>query len=554
MLYPLSYEGVVSACTTCAHRPPAYVGVRDCDKSHVVVSDDGACGRDQRRRVSAPSLSGTQAQVDSLVPPLGTRICHHDPSAPCASGGRGEMGAVREEFATSKRAILHVITNPALRRLFSAYTASLVGNGVFTLTVAVVIFRAGGASSIGVLAVTRYVAIGVFAPLTSRILDRHDRRSSMAIAEAARTMCTVLTIVAMDLHSPVVWIGALVVLKGVAGTGFYPAQMAVLPQLSRTSEELAAANVVTSLVESVGVFAGPALAGLFLAFSTPTVAIGVAGVAFAASTLLLVTLSSIAPTHQSDDMVALLAHDEGADAHSGGFLMRALDGFRLVGTQRDLRALLALYVLQCIVYGASTVFSVAIALQLLHIGSAGLGLMESVLGVGGLCGGVAALILVERSRLAWDFGLAVLAWGAPLLIIAFYPHLSAVLAVMAFVGLANSIVDINYLTVIQHMVPNDHLGRVLGAVEAGEVVGMAMGAVTMTGLIHVVGIRSALGLIGGLVALATVPGLPTMRRIDRENFKDEVRHHPHAIFRHRHTRYPNLHRHLSSRLHTATQR
>lgn len=464
------------------------------------------------------------------------------------------MGGVREEFATSKRAVAHVITNPPLRRLFAAYTASLVGNGVFTLTVAIVIFRAGGASAIGVLAVARYVAIAVLGPLTAGLLDNYDRRRMMAVAEAARLVCTVLAGVTIGLHSPVMWLGALVVLKGVAGTGFYPAQMAVLPELSRTSEELAAANVVTSLVESIGVFAGPALAGFFLAVATPAVAVGVAGAAFAASAILLASLSLMSPIHQSDDLVALLSRDGLATETSSGFLARAVDGFRVVGTQRDVRALLLLYVLQCVVYGASTVFSVAIALQLLHIGSAGLGLMESILGVGGLIGGVAALMLVERSRLAWDFGLAVLAWGAPLLIIAFYPHLSAVLGVMAFVGLANSIVDINYLTVIQHMVANDHLGRVLGAVEAGEVIGMAIGALTMTGLIHVVGIRPGLAMIGGFVSLATLPGLPTMRRIDRETFAHDVRHHPHSILRDRHTRYPTLHRHLTRRLHTATQR
>ena len=464
------------------------------------------------------------------------------------------MGAVRDEFATSKRAVSHVMTNSSLRRLFIAYSASLVGNGIFTLTVAVVIFRSGGASAIGVIAVSRYVAIALLAPLTSNLLDLHDRRRTMAIAETARVVCTLLAVVVIGGHLPVAWVGILVVVKGVAGTGFYPAQMAVLPEMSRTTEELAAANVVTSLVESVGVFAGPALAGLFLAFSTPAAAVGVAAGTFCLSALLLAALSSMPPVHQSEDMSALLARDENSDESSGGFVSRALEGFRVVGTQRDLKALLSLYILQCVVYGASTVFTVAIALQLLHIGSSGLGLMESVLGVGGLFGGVTALILVERSRLAWDFGLAVLAWGAPLLIIAFFPHLPAVLGVLAFVGLANSIVDINYITVIQHMVANDHLGRVLGAVEAGEVAGMAIGALAMTGLIHVVGVRLALGLIGGVVALATLPGLPTMRRIDRETFASEVRHHPHSIFRHRHTHYPVLHRHLTRRLHTASQR
>ena len=62
-----------------------------------------------------------------------------------------------------------------------------------------------------------------------------------------------------------------------------------------------------------------------------------------------------------------------------------------------------------------------------------------------------------------------------------------------------------------HIVPNERLGRVLGALEAGQIGGMAIGALLMTVLIQWIGLRPGLALIGLTVTLAVVPGLPSMR-------------------------------------------
>ena len=55
------------------------------------------------------------------------------------------------------------------------------------------------------------------------------------------------------------------------GTVFSPAEAALLPALARTPEELTAANVSSSTLESLGSFVGPALGGLLLAASSTSV-------------------------------------------------------------------------------------------------------------------------------------------------------------------------------------------------------------------------------------------------------------------------------------------
>ena len=51
------------------------------------------------------------------------------------------------------------------------------------------------------------------------------------------------------------------------GTAFRPAAQAILPGLARTPEELAAANVATSVIVSVGGVVGPTLGAIVLAVS-----------------------------------------------------------------------------------------------------------------------------------------------------------------------------------------------------------------------------------------------------------------------------------------------
>ena len=52
---------------------------------------------------------------------------------------------------------------------------------------------------------------------------------------------------------------------------------------------------------------------------------------------------------------------------------------------------------------------------------AGVGYLNSAIGVGGLAGGAVTLALVGRRRLAGDFGAGIVLWGVPLLVIGLWP-------------------------------------------------------------------------------------------------------------------------------------
>src|SRR5437667_298410 len=93
-----------------------------------------------------------------------------------------------------------------------------------------------------------------------------------------------------------------------------------------------------------------------------------------------------------------------APAPRRSFVRDAFAGFGTVAHDARLRLIIGLYGTQTLVAGALNVLIVVAALELLDLGNAGIGYLNSAVGVGGLLGGLGALALIGRTRLASDFG------------------------------------------------------------------------------------------------------------------------------------------------------
>ena len=91
---------------------------------------------------------------------------------------------------------------------------------------------------------------------------------------------------------------------------------------------------------------------------------------------------------------------------AGASPTRSSPGSHVIVRDRQLRLIAALCAAQTVVAGASAVYEVSIALDLLDLGESGIGLLGAVLGVGGMLGGFVALVLGARQRIASDFGWA----------------------------------------------------------------------------------------------------------------------------------------------------
>lgn len=428
-------------------------------------------------------------------------------------GKGGGVGGIRESVRDSKKSIVEVFRNPNLRRLNLAFVGSVVGDSAYAIAVAVYAYTRGGPTAVGALGVVRFVSMAITSPFTSMLADKFERKRVMVVADSIRVVLVLVAAAVINADGPAIVVYALAVVTALAGTAFRPAQAALMPSLANHPGELTAANVVSSTIESVGFFAGPAIGGLLLAVADVATVYVFDAVTFAWSALLVIGLRPASGLAESEPEAQ--DTDSVEETKAPSMFAGLGDGYREIFKNRDIRLLVGLYCAQTVVAGASLVFGVAIALDLLKMGESGVGVINSAVGVGGLIGGFVALMLAQRGKLARDFGLGVMLWAAPLLLIAAWPTLVSALIAMGFIGLANSVVDVNAFTILQRLVPDAVMGRVFGAMESAIVGGMGVGALLMPALINTIGLRSGLVVIGATVSVIVLLGIAGLNRIDK---------------------------------------
>ena len=176
----------------------------------------------------------------------------------------------------------------------------------------------------------------------------------------------------------------------------------------------------------------------------------------------------------------------------------------MIVADRRLRVLTGLFAVQTFVDGALGVLVVVLALETLDLGASGVGLLNSSLGVGGIVGGVAAAMLVARSKLGTDLGVGLLLWGVPLLLVGLWPEAWVAFAAFAVVGVGNTVVDVAGDTLLQRAVPDAVLARAFAAMESVTLVAVALGSVAAPVLIDLIGDRATLLVVGALLPVAAL--------------------------------------------------
>jgi predicted MFS family arabinose efflux permease len=255
-------------------------------------------------------------------------------------------------------------------------------------------------------------------------------------------------------------------------------------------EELTAANVVASAVESVGLFAGPALGALLLSIA------GTATVFAATAALLLASVVLV---------LRIGTRGEPSQASAGSRLEESLAGFRTIASNHALRVVIGLFSIQTIVAGLVNVLVVVLAIELLGLGNAGVGWLNGMLGLGATFGILVVAGVAGRQRLTRYFAAGLLLWGVPLVLVAAWPEAAVALVLLGLVGVGNTLVDVTGITLMQRASPDAVLSRVFGAFEALALAAMGLGALLAPLLVSAFGTRAAVLVAGCLLPVALVP-------------------------------------------------
>jgi MFS family permease len=390
--------------------------------------------------------------------------------------------------------------NENVRRVQLAWGAAIAAEWAHFVALGVFAYDHGGTRSVGIAGLIRLLPAAVIAPFAASLGDRFRReRFLLALALLGAAALAGSTIAFYAGERTLVF--GLAAVLGLVATLYRPALQALLPSLARTPAELIAANGATSTVESLGTLIGPLLAGLLISSTDAGVVFAIAAIALVAAALLLARV-------RIEGRIEFRAGDEG----SAWRMVRT--GMRSVWRDADARLLVGMVAAQTFVRGCLNVLIVVAAFEVLDAGAGAVGYMTAAIGVGGLLGAFGAMAL-EGRRLAVVFGLALVFWGAPIVLIASDPQLVGAVVLLAVVGAANSVEDVAVFTLLQRIVPDEQLTRVLGLLWGLAMGAVALGSVAAPVIVDLLGVSAAFALVGAVLPVLALAAYRRLASIDR---------------------------------------
>ncbi len=412
------------------------------------------------------------------------------------------VGGVRGRLKESAAAFAAVWRNANLRWLELAWASAVIGHYAFLISVSVYAYTVGGEKAVGLVFLVRLLPAALVAPFAGMLGDRYPREKVLLYTNLARVLLVTAAALAVFADADPLVVYGFSIAATIATTPFRSSQAALTPTLARTPEELTAANAVASGIDSIAIFAGPAIAGALLAAASIGTVFTMTAALIAVSALFVLLMSVDREEKPKRELDASTIAAE------------RLAGFTTLARNPSLRVLVLLLTALTGMFGLVQVFIVVASIELLGLGEGGVGYLNAAIGVGAFVGAVSALTLTGAKRLSPPFLAGLVVAGLPLVALGLWQDVTVAIVVFGVMGLGHSYADIAGLTLIQRAVPDDVLARVFGVIQMLFLAAMGIGAAIAPALIALLGIDTAIIVTGLLLpALVAVSGV-IVARID----------------------------------------
>ncbi|MFD7323444.1 MFS transporter [Streptomyces sp. NPDC059875] len=380
-------------------------------------------------------------------------------------------------------------------RWLGAYTASTLGDSVYHLALSWAAVRGGTPAEAGLVLAVSAVPRALLMLGGGVIADRFGPRRVVVLSDTVRCLVVLGVAVLLLLTSPALWVLAAVALVfGTVDALFLPAVGALPPRIA-PRDQLARVQGMRGLAYRAGLVLGAPLGGLAVALGGPASAFGVAGILFALSLPLLLTLR-IAPL------------PGGEPSRDGTALRDLADGLRYIRRHRVLGPLMIVVALSDLGFVGPLNVGLALLSDERGWGPSGIGWILAGFGTGA---GAASLLLTVRGRIPRAG--AVMAWtitlgAGSIAALALVPHLPVAVAVSVSVGLLAGLSGALCGALTQTECDPAYLGRVT-AVSSFFSLGVAPlsyplvgAAVGLWGLVPVYIASAAICALGGVYGLS----------------------------------------------------
>ena len=344
------------------------------------------------------------------------------------------------------KAYRRALANSNYRKLWIAEAVSALGNRIHFIALMVYVYSiTGRALDLGLLMIFMTLPNLFLGPVAGVLADRMDRRRLMITSDLARFALVLLIPFTTDLWQVYV----IVFFIGAANSLFHPAEFSLLPTLVE-KEILVTVNSLQVTTMNIVAIVGPAVGGLLVAHIGTTSAFIADSGTFVFSAFMVWL---IRPPRRTEE-----AKETTVSKLWGEFR----EGLRYMFSDFVLKYILIFFgVLILCTAGLNPLF-IVLTEKILGGGTEEFGYLISVLGVGGIVGGLIWGVVGNRfERIATIVNL--LFFDALIIVfLGLNTNYYAALGAFFLFGMIGTAFSINIMTFLQEYIPEDRRGRAFG--------------------------------------------------------------------------------------------
>lgn len=369
-------------------------------------------------------------------------------------------------MASTSLAARGIFASRSFRQYYAGQTFSLIGDGLRTLAVPLLVYRlTGSALSTGVSYVCEIVPFALFGLIGGSLADRLDRRTLMIGADAIR--CAIMALFALLFARHALTLGMLyggLVLISICAAVFMGGQASSIPFLVGPESGTQAAAAL-STAENTSNLITPVAGGALFSIFGPLPALAINAATYLLSQLSLARIPTLGPDNP---------HGVPSAAH-------VLDdirlGFRMLMHDRGMRAqAFASLVLNVFGFGGYSVL-IPFLKRGFHATDPQVGIFLGISAAGAVCGSLFAGKFASR----WPFGRALcVAYFIDALIFVPVVLTNNMWVAGVFWAAANACAQFEVAQIVGfrlRVTPPEMVGRVFGAVRLFVLCGMAPGVI-----------------------------------------------------------------------------
>ena len=411
-----------------------------------------------------------------------------------------------------------VFASPLLRRVEGAYLLFAFAEWSTWVAVIVYAYGRGGSFEAGIIACVSLAPSVLLAPIVAGLGDRFDRDRVLLGTYVVEAVVMAATALALLIGAESVVVYALAIVAANLISNSRPVHAAFMPEVSRSPDELTAANVVTGMAESGGSLAGPLGAGLLIGLHGPSAVFAVAATGCALAALAILDVGN--RIRQADARAGVRpipthAHARDGDAPSAvvppTVIQHAAEdpglaaGLAAIVADRRLLSVIVIAAWGTFLVGSMDILYAVLAIDLMGLGGDAVGFVGALGGVGAIGGAAAGLGLVGRERLGGAMIASAALFGLGIAAIGIAPASAVTLGVIAVAGLGAGLTSVATQTLIQRLAGDDVMSRVFGLLQGLMMGTTALGALAVPFIVAAAGERLTFVIVGlslPLIALA----------------------------------------------------